>query len=76
MMEEPSAVEGVVPTSVAPEVLPQAPVEVPTEPVLIPSSEMAPIDAETMLAPTAEPTAEVTWQIQPTRPLFDPPVQR
>jgi hypothetical protein len=76
MIEEPSAVEGVVPTSVAPEPLPQAPVEAPTKPILVPSSDTVPTDAETMLVPTAEPTDAVTWQIQPTRPLFGPPVQR
>jgi hypothetical protein len=76
MMEEPSAAEGVVPTSVAPEPLPQAPVEAPTEPVLIPSSDTVPTDAETMLDPTVQPTAEMTWNVTPMRPLFGPPVQR
>src|SRR5262245_26527204 len=32
-MEEPSVVEGIVPTSIAPELLPQAPIEAPVEPV-------------------------------------------
>ena len=90
LMEAPSAMGGVVPTSVLPTPVAEqpadiAPVEtapietVPVEEPPMPQVESAPVDGETSIEPVSEPSldtaAAVTSEVTELRPLFDPPVQ-
>lgn len=85
LMEAPSAMGGVVPTSVLPTPVAEPPAETvpvettPVEEPPMPQVESAPVDGETSIDRVSEPSldtsAAVTPEVAELRPLFDPPVQ-